>query len=110
MIEQYDREGKPISMDEFARLLAADEDYKRVALTQVGPYEISTVWLGIDHGFGRGRPLIFETMVFASPEFKHDMDCRRWHTEAEALAGHEEIVTLVRATTQEEFDEPDAEA
>jgi hypothetical protein len=110
MMEEYDREGKPISLHEFCRLLG-NEEYKRVAETQVGPYWISTVWLGINHNFSRtGPPIIFETMVFATgPDVDGlgpDMDCYRWSTEAEALAGHEEVVTLVRATTQETFDEP----
>lgn len=107
MIVHYDREGKPISMMEWGRLLA-NETYKRVAEAQVGPYWVSTVWLGIDHGFGGGPPLIFETMVFATgPDVEGlgpDLDCHRWSTKAEALAGHDEVVTLVRATLQEEFD------
>jgi hypothetical protein len=105
VIDWYDREGKPISMMEAVRL-GVDEEYKRVAEEQVGPYWISTVWLGLDHNYGGGPPLIFETMVFTSseindPEHKglHDLDCWRWSTEAEARRGHEEIVVLAHATT-----------
>lgn len=109
VIEHYDREGTPIPMMVWCKLLA-DEEYKRVAETQVGPYWISTVWLGTDHNFSRsGPPIIFETMVFASsPDVEGlgpDMDCYRWPTEARALTGHEEVVTLVRATLQEAPDE-----
>ena len=108
MIDYYDRQGNPLSLEEWTARLA-DEGYKRVAETQVGPYWISTVWLGLDHSFAGGPPLIFETMVFAtSPDVSGpgpDLECRRWSTEAEALAGHEEFATLVRATVQETFDE-----
>lgn len=32
--------------------------------------KLSTVWLGIDHQWGDGPPLIFETMLFAPRQFK----------------------------------------
>lgn len=51
---------------------------------------VSTVWLGLDHQFGDGPPLIFETMVF-SPD-RNDEDMERYTTEEEALKGHEEMV------------------
>lgn len=39
----------------------------------VGRYErdgvtVSTVFLGLDHAFGGGPPLLFETMVFGGPD------------------------------------------
>jgi hypothetical protein len=104
----YNRQGQPISMEEAGPLLA-DIEYKRVAETQVGPYWVSTVWLGLDHNYWPGGPpLIFETMVFAiqrdDPELDTlgpDIDCVRYATLEEAERGHEEMVTLVRATIQE---------
>jgi len=100
----YDRDGMPISMAEYSRLLA-QPGYQRVAEDQVGPYWISTVWLGVDHGWGRRPvPVIFETMVFAeNGKVGHDLEMRRYSTEAEALEGHAETVLLVRATTQEDI-------
>lgn len=99
----WDRDGEPIDIALYS-VLMEDAAYKRVARTVVGPYVVSTVWLGIDYGMAAvyrmsDKPTaLFETMVFGDgPE--HDLDCRRWATEAEALAGHEEVVTLVRATT-----------
>ena len=54
---------------------------------------VSTVWLGLDHNFGmQGPPLIFETMVFPKEGEWGELDCRRYSTEEEALAGHEEMV------------------
>jgi predicted cobalt transporter CbtA len=50
---------------------------------------VSTVWIGIDHRFGDdGPPLIFETMVFNRAEGWGELDCERYSTEAEAVAGH----------------------
>lgn len=98
----YDRQGNPISFKEYARLRYEDDgEYYRVALTYVGPYEVSTVWLGVDHHFGRGPLAIFETMVFAREEiadergrhWDHYQD--RYATEAEATGGHQRIVELL---------------
>lgn len=41
----------------------------RVAQDDVGPFWVSTVFLGLDHNYHpRGAPLIYETMVFGPPE------------------------------------------
>lgn len=99
---QYDRDGQPISLERLEQLLA-DRDYRVVARDEVGPYLVSTVWLGVDHRFGEGAPVIFETMVFAhggDDDLGPDLDQRRYCTEAEARAGHDETVTLIRATYQ----------
>lgn len=97
MADTYDRDGNPISMDQWSRLHVAF-DYRVVAKTQVGAYEVSTVWVGFDHGWGDGPPLIFETMVFAEEAGPYDLMCWRYSTEAQARQGHEETVLLLRAT------------
>jgi hypothetical protein len=51
--------------------------------------QISTVFLSLDHNWGDGPPLIFETMVFGG---KYDQEQERYATETEALAGHERWV------------------
>ncbi len=60
----YDRQGQPITRDEYEQLMSSCGENKRVARTEVGK-TVSTAWLGIDHSGGEGPPLIFETMVFA---------------------------------------------
>ena len=97
----FDRSGNAISFRDWARLSAWDEkdnnnQYRIVKQEEVGDYWISTVWLGLDHGFGRSKPLIFETMVFNNVTDESDLDCRRWSTEEQALAGHEAMVDEVR--------------
>lgn len=97
----YDRDGNVINLAQWGMLRASD-NYHRVAETQVGPYWVSTVWLGIDHNFTSAGdpPIIFETMVFAPNDdsLGGDLDCVRYATEAQARQGHDEMVTLVRAT------------
>lgn len=97
----YDRRGKPLDLDAWSKLVA-DRDYKRVVETDVAGYWVSTVWLGLDHGFGRyDAPLIFETMVFARNDDESvdfgEVDCWRYATEQAARKGHEEAVERVRA-------------
>src|SRR5580765_3912616 len=105
-MEIYNRQGEPISEMEFNRLLGLEVDddlYRRVASTVVGSYWVSTVWLGLNHRFlGDGPPIIFETMVFSNDEANdpdreglHEFDMVRYCTEEEALAGHEEMCTLI---------------
>ena len=62
-----------------------------VEKTVVSPgVEISTVFLGtgflgLDHQFGDGEPLLFETMVFGG---KHDQEMERYSTWEQAAEGH----------------------
>jgi hypothetical protein len=62
----------------------------------VGKARISTVFLGLDHNFSGGDPLLFETMVFGGP-----LDGRMWRykTYADAEFGHAEAVTEVKIAT-----------
>lgn len=98
MLEYYDKDGSPLETLEWARKLE-NYEYKRVANEVViGRYRVSTVWLGLEHGTdGKGRPLIFETMVFPCTDagaVTHygDLDCVRTATEIEALRAHKRMV------------------
>jgi hypothetical protein len=69
--------------------------HRTVAKTIVSnTVNVSTVFIGLDHQFGNGPPLIFETMVFGGP---HDGDMNRYSTWDEAAAGHAAMVAKVRA-------------
>lgn len=75
--------------------LLTDRAYKIVRQTTLAKPQlfVSTVWLGIDHNFDRrGPPIIFESMVFDEATGASDLDCRRYATEDQALAGHLEMV------------------
>lgn len=79
---------------------------RHIAQTVVGNYEVSTVFLGLDHGWGRnGPPVLFETMVFSFPRppveeilsgyhiEKHEFSSfqERYCTYEEAEAGHRKV-------------------
>jgi len=88
----YDKDGKPLELIELDKLLQ-DVNYKRIKETilEDGKW-VSTVWLGIDHNFTGGTPLICETMVFPNRKDFNELDCNRYSTLSEALDGHEQMV------------------
>lgn len=114
----FDRQGWPIpdAPDCPAAIrwaqLCYDRDYKIVQqdLLHDGGM-LSTIWIGLDQGWGFGRPLIFETMRFVgiegeSKQFPDPTDnmerteCLRYSTEEEAHAMHNAIL---RAIQREEY-------
>ncbi len=52
---------------------------------------VSTVFLGLDHSFGEGPPLIFETMIFPCQVYQ-----TRYTTEKQARKGHKRAVRHAR--------------
>lgn len=66
---------------------------RHVAVDKIGEARVSTVFLGLDHSFGSGAPLLFETMIFGGP---HDQEQWRYPTWDEAVAGHRRAVALAR--------------
>lgn len=93
-IRYWDKHGEEIAFRVWCELFA-DAEYCRVDITDVGNgVEVSTVWLGMDHGFGRtDEPLIFETMIFGTLELNGETS--RYHTLEAAEAGHRAAVALV---------------
>lgn len=73
-----------------------DPDNRRVFWTQLGPFCVSTIFIGLDHNFFmHGPPILFETMTFVDGddgrEFVTDEGdelFNRYATWAEAEAGH----------------------
>jgi hypothetical protein len=72
----------------------------QVAYDVIGdrPDCISTVFLGRDHSFGDGPPMVFETMLFTDDD-RNDFTWR-YSTWDEAVAGHRAVVEAVRNGTE----------
>lgn len=69
----------------------ADDELRRVNLTKLGNFVISTVFLTVDHGFN-GVPLFFETGVNHG-----DWDIvDRYSTYEQAEVGHRKTVEIYR--------------
>lgn len=83
---------------------------RHVADTRHEFFRVSTVFLGLDHQFGKGPPILFETMVFLRTGEPHDDDdshmtlgtilsradesieCYRYATWEDAEIGHQATV------------------
>lgn len=98
-MDYYDRAGNPVAMMQWAQ--GFERDDRKVGRDEVGEASVSTVHLGLNHQFGAGPPLIFETMIFGG---EHDQWCMRYSTEELAKAGHQATVAWLRG----EGPEPDA--
>lgn len=71
--------------------------------SKIGKFVISTVDLGIDHSFGFGKPLYYETMIFSDSvenPFEYYQD--RYTTQKEAIKGHLEAIEFVKDFLKEE--------
>lgn len=98
-----DRQGEPIWTAERYSELFMNADYKCVARDTVGNYFISTAWNGAVVCEG-DEPMIFQTGIFDQSKDLEEtyglgemIQERGYATEAEALAGHQEMVTLAHA-------------
>lgn len=74
---------------EFSQLPEKDRVVKQET---IGDAWISTVFLGLDHSWEEGPPVLFETMIFGG---EHDMYQDRYCTWEEAEEGHKKAVNLV---------------
>ena len=68
---------------------------KRIDRTIIGDDKIviSTVFLGLDHSWNDGPPLLFETMVFGGPLEDEQTRCSTW-PQAEEM--HKKMVRKVK--------------
>lgn len=87
--ELVEQKHATIDPDEFEHV----DDYTRIGSTRIGDIWISTVWLGLNHNFFDGPPLIFETMIFGG---NLDQEMWRYSTVEEARAGHAFAVNLAQ--------------
>lgn len=67
---------------------------RHVALTQVGDKRVSTVFLGLDHRYGEGPPLLFETMIFDGKGDSYQERCSTWE---QAEEQHRKAVAVAAA-------------
>lgn len=94
MNEYYILEGRtvvPADLMTWGRWYEKNE--RRIKRETIGDSDVSTVFLGLNHQYGEGPPLIFETMVFGG---KLDQEQDRCSTYDQALAMHEVMVEKVK--------------
>lgn len=66
------------------------------------PVKVSTVFLGLDHSFGSGPPILFETMVFGGHLDERQWRCSTWE---QAEIQHQDACLLVLMATPEDKNE-----
>lgn len=96
-IEWYDPDGYPLGRDLSAwsdHSAGGTWDRERIKTAVEGGY-VSTVWLGLDHSYGDGPPLIFETMAFCDGPLDQTQD--RYSTREQARKGHDRMAERVKA-------------
>lgn len=85
--------GQPCGLKEWSEELG-NETLHRVELsTWPDGTFVSTVFLGLDHSFGGGAPVLWETMCFGPRSGASDAFEPQWRyrTEAEARVGHRAV-------------------
>lgn len=94
-IRYYDRSGRPISHAVWTALQARPA-YARIgsdlAVTETGQVLVTTVWLGLSTVPGRGRPLLYQTLVAAGTAAP---TVWRWQDLTAARRGHERVLAWV---------------
>lgn len=94
--EYYNKQGEIIDIEEWIKL-NDNPNYRIVKQDELSNGKwVSTVLLGLDHNFGGGKPLIFETMIFPSKGNLNEEYCQRYSTLYEAKIGHVEAVYLAQ--------------
>jgi len=92
-----DDDGNPIETENslvWAHWFEEADNKRRLARTVISrTVDVSTVFLGFDHGFDGGVPILWETLVFGGGMNEH---MERYTTKESALAGHERICKKVR--------------
>jgi hypothetical protein len=77
---------RPVPCDDIVKWgLWMGHNDRHVGRTAIGPLDISTVFLGLDHNFFGGEPILFETMIFGfDDDDSYQTRCTTWE-EAEMM-------------------------
>ena len=94
---KLDESGEPVvceDMLEWALWFGTSHESRVIAKTELpSGAVVSTVFIGIDHAFRGGDPVLWETMLFGG---EYDLACDRYRSRNEALVGHEMWVLVAR--------------
>ncbi len=93
-----DDDGKPRPIDDRAQWSKwfGNIENRRVAFTELKQYWISTVFLGLNHAFDGGAPILWETCVFKKKtkgaKYDETVEMKRYTSKNLALSNHERMV------------------
>lgn len=86
-------DGKPVPEPDLLKWARSFERRWQLK-SEVGEVQVSTVFLGLDHSFSGGTPILFETMIFGGDVDEYQV---RYATMEEAVEGHKVAVDMVLA-------------
>lgn len=92
----------PCSLMEWGELFETEEGRKKkqIDFTEIDGYTISTVFLGIDHGFDlTKKPILFETMIFYRNESIYETQCATYD---EAKKMHQDAIQWINDGCKDE--------
>lgn len=92
-----DAKGEPVEEPDvlvWAKWFDSDTRDHFASRTWVANAQVSTVFLGLDHAFGEGPPILWETMIFCGERDEYQ---ERYTSKADAIAGHKRIVAELRS-------------
>jgi hypothetical protein len=89
----FDEDGNALTHDEYIEMLKGG---KWQLISDISEVSVSTVWLGMDHGFGDAVPIIFETMVFGTNDPLNDEVMWRYAHKWQAELAHYVITEAYR--------------
>lgn len=85
----------PVAFLEWAKWFEVESN-RRVAEDWYNEVQVSTIFLGFEHGTTiDGEPLLFETMIFNGEWHGYQARYTNWN---EAIEGHEKALTRVKKT------------
>lgn len=90
--------GEPVAvqgLSTWAEWFESSGDQRRVGRDQIGDSLVSTVFLSLDHSFGDGPPILWETLVIGGKLGGQSDRCAGSREQAEAM--HVRMVARVKA-------------
>lgn len=92
-----DDQGEPVrvaDLDAYAAWFSQNQERRQVRNDWVGEWNVSTIFLGLDHSFV-GAAILWETMVFNGPYQGQMMRCGGARADAELM--HQQMVDQLTA-------------
>ena len=86
----------PVTMEEMMIKRENDLDVRQVGYDEIDGVRISTIFLGMDHGWSNTpdhKPILWETMIFNG---EHDDYQERYTSHEDAVEGHKRALNLVK--------------
>jgi hypothetical protein len=66
---------------------------RSILFNQVGDVKVSTVFLGLDHSFGIGDPVLWGSLITGGSYDGHE---ERYRSKKEAITNHDKLVEMVK--------------